>query len=459
MKYLQPLFCAVLSTVPRWSLLIVLVLIALPQAAPAFSAHVDACRDASRIPLDHLVDGSLVNAGDDVDIFRLDLSAPGLLAVEVTSRGLDSRIPTLTYLGTDCERALVGGISRRHSSPRQLLRIGAAGAHYFQVASSDSMQAAGAPYRLHVAFADARDSRQMSDAELTVAESRCMRGVGSPGFRKVEEPMEPWDEDSGNPPPPDCSVPDPPPECMAGAGFFKVEEPMEPWDEDSGNPPPPDCSVPDPPPECNKSAETAPIEMIWTCDAAGNRDGVRFKIREPGVVDLEARRTTEAAETIRLSVLVSLPEGEYALELPPEYGFADGDTVRGRFYATCRGTDDHGETFGCASAVEPGTWLAAEIRGERVPDRDTFTFVLESEQTLVLESHGMLDTYGELFAEDGRRLAADDNQGRFENFRLVETLGPGRYFLRVAAAGHGEGTYSLRTNTLREVPDSLLVDE
>ncbi|MCP4662916.1 MAG: hypothetical protein GY856_46585 [bacterium] len=422
MKYLQPLFCTVLSTVPKWSLLIWLVLVTSPQAASAFSDHGDSCRDASRIPLNHIVDGSLGNA-EDLDVIRLDFSVPGLLAVEVTSRGLDSRNPTLTYLGTDCERALVGGISRRHSSPQHLLRIGAAGAHYFHVASSDPMQAAEATYRLHVAFADARDSRQMSDAELTFAESRCVRGFGSPGFHKVEEPMEPWDEDSTSPPP--------------------------------------DCSVPEPPPECNKSADTAPIEMIWTCDGEGNRDGLRFKIREPGVVDLEARRTTETADTIRLSLLVALREGEYDLRLPSGHGFTDGDMVRGRFYATCRGTgtDDHGETFSCASAVEPGTWLAAEIRGDLVPDRDTFTFVLESEETLVLESLGTLDTYGELVDEDGRRLAADDDQGRFENFRIVETLGPGRYYLRVGATGRGEGTYSLRTNTLRDVPDSLLFDE
>lgn len=98
-----------------------------------------------------------------------------------------------------------------------------------------------------------------------------------------------------------------------------------------------------------------------------------------------------------------------------------------------------------------GSFCAAEMRfGGRFPvgaetGPDTFTFVLATHETVRLETRGEIDTFGMLYAADGRRLASDDDGGRGRNFRITRTLAPGRYYLRVAADVLSADSYELRT--------------
>jgi len=101
-----------------------------------------------------------------------------------------------------------------------------------------------------------------------------------------------------------------------------------------------------------------------------------------------------------------------------------------------------------------GSFCAAEMRfGGRFPvdtetGPDTFTFVLATHETVRLETRGEIDTYGMLYAADGRRLAADADGGRGRNFRITRTLAPGRYYLRIAATALPGAAYELRTATV-----------
>ncbi|MCP4660514.1 MAG: hypothetical protein GY856_34370 [bacterium] len=109
----------------------------------------------------------------------------------------------------------------------------------------------------------------------------------------------------------------------------------------------------------------------------------------------------------------------------------------------CRWEDDHGETAACASPLDLDRRAAGEIRNGWGDDEDFFTFLLSTTRTVRIETRGETDTFGGLYDRFGHRLARADDGGRAGNFRIVKTLGPGRYFVRVEGIGGAEGRYAL----------------
>jgi hypothetical protein len=106
-------------------------------------------------------------------------------------------------------------------------------------------------------------------------------------------------------------------------------------------------------------------------------------------------------------------------------------------------SDDYGDSAVCAAEVALGSSLPAEVGRASATDVDYFTFTLKAHATVVVESRGETDTYGQLLDADGRRLAADDDGGSGANFRITEELCPGRYVVRVEGAAGSEGPYVL----------------
>ncbi len=114
--------------------------------------------------------------------------------------------------------------------------------------------------------------------------------------------------------------------------------------------------------------------------------------------------------------------------------------------------DDHGDVAGCATDLVPGPPLAAVLgnthgdprSADPRDDVDFFRLAVHDWVTVAVETRGAVDTVGGLYGPQGHRLAADDDGGRGVNFRLVETLGPGEYFVRVEGRGGATGPYRLR---------------
>ncbi len=111
-------------------------------------------------------------------------------------------------------------------------------------------------------------------------------------------------------------------------------------------------------------------------------------------------------------------------------------------------TDDHDALFACASPVRPGEWIDGEIVNDWTDDYDVFTFYLAEPRTVWFETRGGVDTVGTLYDLRGHRLAAADGGGVDGNFRLVRTLAPGRYFVRIEGGSGTQGPYSLIFGTL-----------
>ncbi|MCP4660738.1 MAG: hypothetical protein GY856_35500 [bacterium] len=119
-------------------------------------------------------------------------------------------------------------------------------------------------------------------------------------------------------------------------------------------------------------------------------------------------------------------------------------------YDLCRPdlTDDHDDLFACASPVHPDEWVHGEIVNDWTDDYDVFTFYLAEQRTVWFETRGGVDTVGTVYDLRGHRLAAAAGGGVDGNFRLVRTLAPGRYFLRIEGRSGSQGPYSLILGTL-----------
>ncbi len=145
-------------------------------------------------------------------------------------------------------------------------------------------------------------------------------------------------------------------------------------------------------------------------------------------------------------------EDDDELEIDPDlkHGLRPGvqtfwDTPHPASRQLCRRLelDDHGDTFACATPLHPGSKVTATILGSWGDDQDLFVFTLTEARTVQLATSGPTDTFGVLHDADRHRLATDDDGGEGDNFRIVKTLSPGLYFVRVEGAHAAEGAYTL----------------
>jgi hypothetical protein len=141
-----------------------------------------------------------------------------------------------------------------------------------------------------------------------------------------------------------------------------------------------------------------------------------------------------------------LRAGDYELKLVP-YGTTWVDyRLRADLADVCAGEsgDDHGDTPLCSSELCLSTSTNGSIGSYAEPDYDVFSFVVASYASRTIESSGSTDVRGELFDEQGKRWAEDDDSALDGvNFKLIETLPAGRYFVRVEGEASATGSYSL----------------
>ena len=145
----------------------------------------------------------------------------------------------------------------------------------------------------------------------------------------------------------------------------------------------------------------------------------------------------------RLSTSI-VEEQVYCIEIDPPPGVTTGNlTVQVTFLDPCKvgSPDDHGDSFGCATEIDPlSSTTSAAIT---TTDYDVFTFVLSSTQTIELKSTGSTDVAAKLYDADGALLASDSDSGVDSNFEITQSLNAGRYYLRVTSENSGSGSYSV----------------
>lgn len=112
-------------------------------------------------------------------------------------------------------------------------------------------------------------------------------------------------------------------------------------------------------------------------------------------------------------------------------------------------TDGSGALY-CAGEIGLGAQTSVEVTSA---EPSLYTFVLETHETVSLESRGAFDARGELLDVNGARLAVNDNGGDAGNFRITRTLAPGRYYVKVTGGAGAEGRTTLLVE--RSIPRGL----
>lgn len=144
---------------------------------------------------------------------------------------------------------------------------------------------------------------------------------------------------------------------------------------------------------------------------------------------------------------VIVPAGDHCIQVAPTPGTTGSLTIEidATFTDACHlgNTDDHGDSFLCATsiAIDGSANGAISVPGS-TSDYDVFTFSLNSTTTLTLESSGSTDVAGNLYDVGGVLLESNDNGAGSPNFRIVRSLNPGRYYLRVQGVSD-DGSYSV----------------
>lgn len=103
--------------------------------------------------------------------------------------------------------------------------------------------------------------------------------------------------------------------------------------------------------------------------------------------------------------------------------------------------DDHGATAATATPLVVGGSTQGRIGA--ADDDDVFEVTLGAAGTLTLQSVGGVDLAGQLETAGGVVLAADDDSGDWYNFKIVQSLAPGVYYLRVRHCCGGVGDYEI----------------
>lgn len=142
-----------------------------------------------------------------------------------------------------------------------------------------------------------------------------------------------------------------------------------------------------------------------------------------------------------------LRKGTYVLKVIPHGTTVADYRIKAHLADVCAGVsgDDHGDDSLCSTDIcVSATATSGSIGSYTDPDYDFFSFVLTSQSSVTVESTGSTDVMAELFNERGKRLASDDD-GAVDgvNFKIVQSLPAGRYFVRVEGASGATGSYSL----------------
>lgn len=192
------------------------------------------------------------------------------------------------------------------------------------------------------------------------------------------------------------------------------------------------------------------------------------RVRQPGILLIDSEdaslegsleptgwmvRSSGTAEVVHTDadgkILAALWPGDYHLRIERGEASVQPLLLRFKFFDPCSPAEGSGEEQIlaapdlCARPLAPGETAVGELANAPGRQSGLFALVLTAWQTVEIETAGNTDTVGELYDRHGHRLAVDDDGGRGVNFRIVRTLSPGRYFVRVKGHRAAEGSYVL----------------
>jgi hypothetical protein len=141
--------------------------------------------------------------------------------------------------------------------------------------------------------------------------------------------------------------------------------------------------------------------------------------------------------------------GDHCIQVVPPAGATGDYRVEASFVDICHlgDLDDHGDSFLCATPISVSGTKSGEITSTlTTTDHDMFSLVVSTTASYSIESSGSTDVSASLLDSEGGLLDADDNSGTTSpNFKIVETLSAGQYYIQVKGAN---GSYSFSVTQL-----------
>ena len=192
--------------------------------------------------------------------------------------------------------------------------------------------------------------------------------------------------------------------------------------------------------------EPSRIFTYWPnkTDGFGRPAGLEAALVNAGLTSAEARRRTTC--TVRSDDSVKARA----------YTFIAGQLVPVANVKTVTPggatSDDHGNTLERATRVRFDTNIAGVL--ERAGDEDYFRVEIAEAGNLTVETTGTTDTYGYLRREDDTILGQNDDGGDASNFRIVQSVTTGTYYVVVIGYdGTETGPYTLSVRFSAGEPD------
>ena len=374
------------------------------------------CVNATAVELDSVHRGF---ADEGTEIIRIDVPSAGIAALDVTVSATANAEPKIGFLGRRCsksadpEAAVIDkGISR------QTVAFRTAGEYYFRVAAQDPTQALGS-HQIHARFVPAATTYDEA-FETPLRNDRGSATVRQTDFffgtASRQEPtlslFAVYDSNSNSLEDEDV---DPDPNGLEDEDVDPDPNGLEDEDVD-----------PDP----NGFTGTRPtstrgFQGLEDEDVDPDPNGL-----EDEDVDPDPNGFKSDEELLDSMVVI---HGQGALQL---------DFCR-TFEA-----DDHQDIFGCATTLTIGTAVRGKLDNDWQDDADVFSLELSASTSLEITTQGESDTRGGLYDAYGQLLAADDDKGDANNFRIVKSLPPGQYFVRVEGHGNAGTAYELQVENL-----------
>ncbi len=178
--------------------------------------------------------------------------------------------------------------------------------------------------------------------------------------------------------------------------------------------------------------------------------GTDVTVRSAGGTDTAGRLLDSALVEVaaddggdgNFRIEATLDAGIYYLEVTGEMGryrvIASGSDADCPCAGEAMAIGDHGDTDETSTLMPIGPPLTGEVAG--ADDADVFRIDLAGDATVAFETAGPTDTMGTLRDGAGTELATADGGGPAMNFRIVEELAAGVYYLEVSGPA---GSYAV----------------
>ena len=187
-----------------------------------------------------------------------------------------------------------------------------------------------------------------------------------------------------------------------------------------------------------RSAGTLTVYTTGSTDTRGHLTGP----------DRFSRRNDNGGSGDNFRIVVVVSPGVYHVRVSSSGPVTGAYVLEARFAEGV--VDDHGDTRQTATEIRLPSTTPGELQSGQ--DYDYFRLQIRSAGTLTVYTTGSSDTHGTLFGPRFWSRSNDDSGSRL-NFRIVDVVPPGVYYVRVAGYGSSSGAYALEVQFSEGVED------